>query len=357
MILPSCLMLLLLTGGFDGNLGDILPAIGQVLAGENSQQGDVKVRMEGSGVVVDPSGLVVTNLHVVKSGSKIFESIFVNLVNPASPYKPPDRAHLYKAEIIAQDVEEDLVILRMVSSVDGEPLEAGVHFKAIPLGTSKDTGFLDEVFALGFPKAGGATLTMSSGKISGKEELDGWLKIDAQVTHGSSGGAVINKKGELIGISTKVRPDIQEIDTNGDGFPDTSVNLGTVGLVRPVEFVAEMLQHLGSSPQQKEGGDVEHAKVEVRGLVQDSNGNSISKVLVGLLKAGSQKATTENLLTWTRADENGVFQFPAAIPPGTYTVRAVVDGYDVYLETLELTIQNSHPILKMVPLHPPAQSP
>jgi S1-C subfamily serine protease len=352
MTLPSCFLILLLVSGFEGNLTEILPAIGQVLAGENSSNGDINVKMEGSGVVIESSGLVITNYHVISNGSKPYSSIWVNLVDPANPYKPPDRARLFKAEILRQDTEEDLVILRLVADINGLSTENVRPFKFLPLGNSKNIGFLEEIYTLGFPKAGGATVTMTRGQISGKEELEGWLKIDAQVTHGSSGGAVINKNGELIGISTKVRPDIQEIDTNGDGFPDTTVNLGSVGLIRPVEMVAAMLGEVKGQTASNEKVEKEHTRIEIKGLVQDAEGNSVAKALVGLLKAGSQEATVENLLTWTRADESGVFHFPYPIPPGVYTIRARADGYKIYLESIELTAELSHPVIKLVPLSP-----
>ena len=356
MSLSTCFLLLLLSGGFDGNLAEILPAIGQVLAGESASNGNIQVKVEGSGVVVDPSGLVVTNYHVIANGSKPYSSIWVNLVDPLNPYKAPDRSLLFKAEIVSQDPEEDLVILKIVADVEGHPADKVRPFKSVILGNSQNIGFLEEIYTLGFPKAGGSTLTMTRGQISGKEELEGWLKIDAQVTHGSSGGAVIDKNGKLIGVSTKVRPDIQEIDTNGDGFPDTTVNLGSVGLVRPVEMVAELLDQIGGKTASVGKAEKEHAKIEIRGLIQDTDGNSVAKALVGLLRAGSREATVENLLTWTRADDNGIFRFPIPIPPAVYTIRARADGYQIYLETIELSTELSHPVIKLIPLPPASPS-
>ena len=130
------------------------------------------------------------------------------------------------------------------------PMAKGIHcqraqtFEAVPLGDSRVLGFLDEVYTVGFPKAGGSTVTITRGLVSGKEELEDWIKTDAQVTHGNSGGAAVDKSGRLVGVPTKVRPDIQPVDTDNDGFPDGNVNFGSVGLIRPVELVAKMLTTL-----------------------------------------------------------------------------------------------------------------
>jgi len=329
-------------------LKEILPAVGQVLAGVNNSKGDTNVRMEGSGVVIDPRGIVVTNLHVISDGGKTFQSVFFNLIDPENPYRPPDRSRLFKAEVLLEKPEYDLVLLKIVSDAEGNPVDPAKPFRAIPLGKSDTLNFLDEIYAIGFPRAGGSSITVTRGQISGKEELDSWLKIDAQVTHGSSGGAALNKNGELIGIPTKVRPDIQEMDTNGDGFPDASVSLGSVGLIRPVELVAELLSQV-SGTKEPAAQPPRPVRLEVKGLVQAADGSTVGKALVGLLKAGSREATVENLLTWTRADENGVFILPVSLPPGPYTFRVRADGYEIFLDTVELNEENTHPIIKLKP--------
>lgn len=319
-----------------GEVKDVLASIGQVLAGEDDGTGNAQIRLEGSGVIVSPEGIVVTNCHVVSDGGRFYPAIFFNLLDPAKPYAPPDRSRLYRTEVILKDVDLDLVLLRIVSDGDGAPLPSSQTFKAVAIGDSRGLGFLDEIYTVGFPKAGGSTVTITRGLVSGKEELEDWIKTDAQVTHGNSGGAAVDKEGRLIGVPTKVRPDVQPVDTDNDGFPDGNVNFGSVGLVRPVELVANMLKTLGEGETDAARSALANERHEVKGLVVTQTGESIAKALVGLLKSGSKEATVANLLTWARADENGVFSFPTRVPAGEYVVRARADGYEVHLQDLHL---------------------
>ena len=329
------------------NIPQLVSAVGQVMAGTSNSEGDTDVHVEGSGVVVGPEGIVATNLHVISEGNKAYSSIYFNLIDPEHPFSPPDRSHLYRTEIVLEDSAYDLVLLRIVADADGRTIDPKHIFNSIPLGDSKSLNFLDEVYALGFPKAGGSTVTVTRGQISGKDELEDWIKIDAQVTHGSSGGAIVNSDGKLIGIPTMVRPDIQMIDTDNDGFPDTTITIGTVGLVRPVELVARMLDQFHSG----KSGDLQKLaqpqRLQVIGEVVGDRGEPVTKALVGLLKAGSREASLDNLLTWTRVDEAGKFQFPTAVPPGPYTLRIRAYGYEIFVDSIELTPENHHLLVKL----------
>ncbi len=329
---------------------EALPAIGQITAGEKTSSGAIAFQLESSGVVIDPQGIVATNYHVLRNGNTTFSEVYFNLIDPSDPYQPPGRSRLYKMDILALDQVFDLALLRISADADGRPIPPSRKFKAIALGNSQNLAFLDDIYTLGFPKAGGATLTVTKGQISGKEELEGWLKIDARVTHGNSGGAVIDQKGALIGIPTKVRPDVQEVDTNGDGFPDTTVNLGTVGLIRPVEYVRALLERWRQGCSSPDACPSQPVRLSIKGMVQNAGGDSIAGALVGLLKPGSTQASVENLLTWSRADANGIFQFPIALPPGPYTFRVRAEGYEIYLQSLLLGPENTHLIIHLQPL-------
>ncbi len=324
---------------------EALSAVGQMMAGEKDSTGAVAFKLESSGVIVDSQGIVATNYHVIRDRDKTFPEIYINLIDPQNPYRPPERSRLYKLEVVAIDAASDLALLKIIADADGRPLPRNLTFRAIPLGSSEKLSFLDEIYAAGFPKAGGATLTVTQGQISGKEEREGWLKIDAQVTHGSSGGAAINRRGELLGIPTKVRPDVQEVDTDGDGFPDKTVSFGTVALIRPVESVRTLLDQWRQGRFSTE--PIPDDLLTIRGLVQNRSGNSVAGALVGLLKPGSTQASVENLLTWSRADENGIFQFPAPVAPGLYTIRVRAEGYEIFLQSFSLNQKNFRPIVRL----------
>ena len=330
-----------------GEVKDVLASIGQVLAGDDDAAGNTEIRLEGSGVVVSPEGIVVTNAHVVSDGGRFYPAIYFNLLDPAKPYAPPHRSRLFRAEVVLKNLDADLVLLRIVADGDGNPLPSSQTFKEVALGDSRVLGFLDEVYTVGFPKAGGSTVTITRGLVSGKEELEDWIKTDAQVTHGNSGGAAVDKFGRLVGVPTKVRPDIQPVDTDNDGFPDGNVNFGSVGLIRPVELVANMLATLREGKTDVARSALADERLEVKGLVVTQTGESIAEALVGLLRPGSKEATVENLLTWARADPNGIFSFPTRVPAGEYVVRARANGYEVHVESLHLQRDNTNLLIHL----------
>lgn len=154
-------------------------------------------------------------------------------------------------------------------------------------------------------------------------------------------------------MPTKVRPDIQPVDTDNDAFPDGNVNFGSVGLIRPVELVAKMMESVRRGNASPDRGASFDERLEVKGLVLSQAGDSVAEALIGLLKPGSKEATVENLLTWARADQNGVFSFPKRVPVGEYVVRARANGYEVHLENLRLQPDNAHLVIHLNALPQP----
>jgi serine protease Do len=136
----------------------------------------------GSGVIVDSSGLVLTNNHVVEGA----DEVLVVLADGRE----------FKAEDVKTDPESDLAVL----SVKG----AG-SLPALPLGDSDDMRIGDWVLAIGNPFK--LEQTVSAGIISGKgREISHsrMLQTDAAINPGNSGGPLVNLEGEVIGINTAI---------------------------------------------------------------------------------------------------------------------------------------------------------
>ena len=143
-------------------------------------------RSLGSGVIVDASGLVVTNNHVVEG----MEEVRVALV---------DRREL-DAEIVLRDPRTDLAVLRIVSNET---------FPAIPLGDDSDLEVGDLVLAIGNPFGVGQTVTQ--GIVSalartqvGISDYQFFIQTDAAINPGNSGGALLDMSGRLVGINTAI---------------------------------------------------------------------------------------------------------------------------------------------------------
>ena len=135
---------------------------------------------QGSGVVLNDKGYVVTNYHVLE-GCERLEILHKKKIIPY-------------VDIIGIDVEKDILILK----IDRK------KFSSIKIGNSKNLNIGQRVYAIGSPL--GFENTISEGIISGLRNYDetgkSFIQITASISAGSSGGAIVNDKGELIGIST-----------------------------------------------------------------------------------------------------------------------------------------------------------
>ena len=141
----------------------------------------------GSGVIVDPAGLIVTNNHVIANGTDIKVVL-------------ADRRE-FEAKVLLTDERTDLAVLKI--DVPDEELPALV------LGDSEALEVGDLVLAIGNPFGVGQTVT--SGIISalartkvGVSDYQFFIQTDAAINPGNSGGALVNMKGELIGINTAI---------------------------------------------------------------------------------------------------------------------------------------------------------
>lgn len=133
---------------------------------------------QGSGFFINKNGLAVSNYHVFKGTGIGAESI--KLVGSNTIYKV--------SEVIQRSEEEDFILFKVNCS--------STNF--IPVAKSKpDVG--EKVYAIGSPR--GLENTFSSGEVS-QWRKDNLMQINALIDHGSSGGALINEYGEVVGITS-----------------------------------------------------------------------------------------------------------------------------------------------------------
>jgi Do/DeqQ family serine protease len=139
----------------------------------------------GSGVIISSDGYIVTNNHVIKGASEIEVTL--------------DNKKVLKAELIGADPTNDVALLK----VDSEDLPY------IPFGNSDSVKVGEWVLAVGNPY--NLTSTVTAGIVSakgrdldGNNAIDSFIQTDAAVNPGNSGGALVNTRGELIGINTAI---------------------------------------------------------------------------------------------------------------------------------------------------------
>jgi len=160
----------------------------------------------GSGVVMSQDGLILTNEHVVTITDAMDNELptAFKICLTVDLAKEPNCA--YTANLIAKDAKKDIALLRMKSLGFFNPSDLGF------LEFAPNNSFTDRqsVTALGYPAAGGDTITVSKGVIAGTIEKYGlsWIKTDALVSFGSSGGALIDTQGRVLGITSAVNDDL-----------------------------------------------------------------------------------------------------------------------------------------------------
>ena len=144
----------------------------------------------GSGVIIRPDGYIVTNNHVVSGATKI--SITTN-----------DNRQ-FEATVVGTDPATDVAIIK----VDADNLPC------LPLGDSDQLRLGEWVLAIGSPLGQQLRSTITAGIVSakgrsmpdgsGEFKIESFIQTDAAVNPGNSGGALVNKKGELVGINTAI---------------------------------------------------------------------------------------------------------------------------------------------------------
>ena len=186
-------------------------------------------RSLGSGVIVDANGTIVTNQHVIAGA----ESIRVQLADGRAA----------EAKIVGEDPDTDLAVLRV--SLGKLPV--------MTLGRSDTLRPGDIALAIGDPYGLSQTVTQGIVSATGRGQLglatfENFIQTDAAINPGNSGGALINARGELIGINTAVL-------NRAYGGPEGIGFAIPVNLVRGV--VKQILEHghvirgwLGLSPQE-----------------------------------------------------------------------------------------------------------
>jgi serine protease DegS len=177
----------------------------------------VRQRVEaslGSGVVVDASGLVVTNHHVIDGAGEIRVQL--------------SDGRIAEPQLIGTDPETDLALLRI--GLEDLPV--------MPLGRSDELRVGDIVLAIGNPL--GLTQTVTQGIVSatgrgqiGTATFADFIQTDAAINLGNSGGALVNTRGQLVGINTAILG--RALGTEGIGFAIP------VNLVRGV--IGQLLEH------------------------------------------------------------------------------------------------------------------
>ncbi|MDD5723337.1 MAG: DegQ family serine endoprotease [Syntrophales bacterium] len=241
-----------------------------------------KHRGLGSGFIIDRSGYIVTNNHVIEGT----DTIVVTLSDKKE----------YKAKLIGRDPKTDLALLKIEPSSDLKPLAMG-DSNALSVG--------EWVVAIGSPFGLEQTVTAgivsAKGRVIGAGPYDDFIQTDASINPGNSGGPLINMKGEVIGINTAIvaggqgigfaipvnlaQGIVDQLKNNGE-VTRAWLGVGIQDLTEELENYYDIKNRTGvlvtevyeNSPADKGGIKVEDVIVAVDGTSVDS-----SRVLSGMI--------------------------------------------------------------------------
>lgn len=209
----------------------------------------VDIPWSGSGTIIDASGLILTNYHVVEETGEW--DILGVLVTTQSDQRPEPA---YLAEIVARAPDLDLAVLQIVADNNGRAVDPRrLNLSVVPIGDADDLELGDELSIFGYPGIGQGTITLTEGKVSGFLEEEGvsyqraWIKTDAAISGGNSGGTAVDADGYLVGIPTLASDvDVRYIaDTNGDGVIDENDAAvptgGFINRLRPINLAYPLI--------------------------------------------------------------------------------------------------------------------
>jgi len=212
----------------------------------------------GSGTIVTPDGFILTNAHVVTDPDPAYQPDALGVAVTVRSDELPELRYL--AEVRAIDTRLDLAVIQIAADLDGRPIDTEqLNLNYVAVGDSDLLELGDLLQILGYPGIGGETITFTEGVVSGftrERGVEGraFVKTDATIAGGNSGGLAANVDGQIIGVPTQVGYGGAErfadcrylADTNGDGLIDQDDNCipvgGFINALRPVNLAQPLIE-------------------------------------------------------------------------------------------------------------------
>jgi S1-C subfamily serine protease len=198
----------------------------------------------GSGTFISSDGLILTNAHVASihaPGLAIFydeiefalrpepDALVIAMIEDES--RPPKETYI--AEVVNADGALDLAVIRIVSDLEGNPVDtASLNLPFVELGDSDQIQLGESVRIFGFPGIGGETITFTEGTVSGFETQENvgdraFIKTDTEISGGNSGGLAVNEAGQIIGVPTWTQ-------SSGSG--------AVIGRLRAINYAKDLIE-------------------------------------------------------------------------------------------------------------------
>lgn len=239
-------------------------SLGPVLQVTKKGRTETRVVQWGSGTLLTPDGLILTNYHVQDTSDlvymlppeiKLVEGIMAVFITTRSDQPPKP---VFFAETVVADQGVDLAVMRITMNMDGSAVDPEkLNLPYVPIGDSDELEIGDTLNIFGYPSIGGETITFTSGNVSGFTAEAGikgraWIKTDATISGGNSGGTAVDENGLLVGVPTQAAVTEQVVDcrpivdSNGDGVIDENDPCipigGFLNALRPINLAKPFIR-------------------------------------------------------------------------------------------------------------------
>ncbi|TVO62351.1 trypsin-like serine protease [Spiribacter vilamensis] len=269
------------------------PALDELLGGMTPTEDAQLDTSLGSGLLVDGRGHLLTNHHVIRGAERIQVMLADGRSAPAS--------------VIGTDPESDLAVLQV--NADNLP-----H---VALAGSRQNRVGDVVFAIGNPFGVGQTVTQGIVSALGRSELglttfENFIQTDAAINPGNSGGALINARGEVIGINTAIFSETGNSTGIGFAIPADLAQAVLTDIVEEGRVIrgwigARILPNPGRSGLRiaavLPGGPADEANLQTGDVVETADGQSVQTVRELLNWITRQSPGSEVILSGRRDGE------------------------------------------------------
>ena len=263
----------------------------------------------GSGVIINQSGYIVTNNHVIADASDIEVSLYDNRV--------------FKAEVIGTDPSTDLALLKVdeenlpsLAFVDSEEVRVGQWVMAVGNPFS-----LNSTVTAGIVSAIGRSINI----LDDKYAVEDFIQTDAAINPGNSGGALVNLAGGLVGINTAIASPTGAYSGYGFAVPSNIV----------AKVVADLMKY----------GEVQRGLLGI--AIQNVEGNFASEMNLDI----NQGVYIQNVNPGSAAEEAGVTQGDVITKVDDLAINTVADLQGAIAqrrpgETVQLTINREGKIIE-----------
>jgi S1-C subfamily serine protease len=192
------------------DLATVVGAVNPGVVNINTTLGLQNARAAGTGVVLDASGLVLTNNHVIAGATSIVASSVTS-------------GRSFQASVVGYDRSHDVAVLRLANATG---------LRRVTLGNSAGVKVNDQIIAIGNAGGDGGKPTVVTGRVTGlnrsitatdadggsAQRLTGLIEVAADIRAGVSGGPLVDRSGRLVGINTAASVDADDLAAGGKGF-------------------------------------------------------------------------------------------------------------------------------------------